>query len=331
MIEFVTIAEAQELDAFVQAHEHCHFMQTSLWGRVKNDWTWRGMICRDKRGEICGTMALLSRRMKWCRGNILYAPRGPICKYTDADTMMELLHAAKRLARQMDAVYLRLDPMVSEEDVVVSEFMYQEGFLCNRADDFSLFQPRLCYVMQLKENFEKSYHSSTRRHLQTAIKNGVCVCESNDVDTFADLMGKTADHNGFEARNREYFRTFLEEMRDNAKLYLAYENGFAVAGSIAVFFGNRAWYMYGASDPENRKSHPNELLQWQMQRDAINMNCRYFDMRGVEGYPVSDNPKFGLHQFKQGFAAKFIAYSGQFDYICRPLPYKLLKWYAKAR
>lgn len=37
MIEFVDIDHAQELDAFVTAHEWSHFMQTSLWGRVKSD------------------------------------------------------------------------------------------------------------------------------------------------------------------------------------------------------------------------------------------------------------------------------------------------------
>ena len=46
MIEFVDIDHAQELDAFVTAHEWSHFMQTSLWGRVKSDWGWHGILCR---------------------------------------------------------------------------------------------------------------------------------------------------------------------------------------------------------------------------------------------------------------------------------------------
>jgi len=331
MIEWVNISQAQELDDYVKAHENCHFMQTSLWGRVKSDWTWHGLICRNAAHEICGTMAFLSREMKWCRGSILYAPRGPICNYTDIQTMKTLFGAAKELAKRINAVFFRLDPMVREGDGDFLSFMQTEGFSCDSSEDFSLFQPRMCYVMPLRHDFEKQYHRSTWRHLKNAIESGVVVRQSRDVQTFAQLMQKTAEKNGFEPRDRAYFERFLEQLGSNARLYLAYADGFAVAGSIAVFFGNRAWYMYGASDPENRRSHPNELLQWQMQRDAIEKGCRYFDMRGVEGYPVLDNPKLGLHQFKQGFSAEFVAYLGQFDYVCRPLPYKLLKWYSNGR
>ncbi len=331
MIEWVKISKAQELDDFVEGHENCHFMQTSLWGRVKSDWTWYGLICRNDAHEICGTMAFLSREMRWCRGSILYAPRGPICNYEDRETLKALLAAAKDLAKRVNAVYLRLDPMVRQEDDEFLMFMQKEGFCCDQAENFSLFQPRMCYVMTLRDDFEKYYHRTTQRHLRRAINNRVIVRESRDVATFFKLMSKTAEHNGFDARSEEYFCRFLDALGEKAKLYLAYVDGFAVAGSIAVFFGKRAWYMYGASDPENRRSHPNELLQWQMQRDATEKGCKYFDMRGVEGYPVLDNPKLGLHQFKQGFSAEFVAYLGQFDYVLRPLPYKLLKWYAERK
>ena len=36
------------------------------------------------------------------------------------------------------------------------------------------------------------------------------------------------------------------------------------------------------------------------------------------GYPTEDNPKFGLHRYKQGFGAKFTVYAGQFDLPLRP-------------
>ena len=35
MIEYIDIDHAQEMDEFVRQHEYAHFMQTSLWGRVK--------------------------------------------------------------------------------------------------------------------------------------------------------------------------------------------------------------------------------------------------------------------------------------------------------
>ena len=69
---------------------------------------------------------------------------------------------------------------------------------------------------------------------------------------------------------------------------------------------------------------PNELLQWAMQSHAIDAGIRYFDYRGVEGYPVEDNPKYGLHDYKQGFGAEFHSYVGQFDTTVRPVMKKLV-------
>ena len=46
MIEYVTIDQAAELDAFVLRQPNCHFMQTSAWGRVKEGWGWTGILCR---------------------------------------------------------------------------------------------------------------------------------------------------------------------------------------------------------------------------------------------------------------------------------------------
>ena len=54
MIEYVTIDQAAELDDFVLRQPNCHFMQTSVWGRVKEGWGWTGILCRDEKGEIIG-------------------------------------------------------------------------------------------------------------------------------------------------------------------------------------------------------------------------------------------------------------------------------------
>ena len=84
MIEYVTIDQAAELDAFVLRQPNCHFMQTSVWGRVKEGWGWTGILCRDEKGEIIGSMAILEHRIRHMHTGFLYAPRGPI--FRDATT-----------------------------------------------------------------------------------------------------------------------------------------------------------------------------------------------------------------------------------------------------
>ena len=114
MIEFVDIDHAQELDGFVTAHEWSHFMQTSLWGRVKSDWGWHGILCRGEDGKIRGTMAILQHNIHYTNTCLLYAPRGPIFDHTDFATFEELIAGARELAKRQKAYAIRIDPMFEE-------------------------------------------------------------------------------------------------------------------------------------------------------------------------------------------------------------------------
>ena len=315
MLEFVDCDHAQELDAYVRNHSHCHFMQSSLWGRVKTDWSWQGLIYRDALGVIRGSMALLGHKLRYGKSCLLYAPRGPI--YDDEVAFLALLHEAESMGRKQSAYLLRIDPMVAEGTEIT-------GFRRNEATDYSLFSPRMCYVLDLQglteDTLLEGYHSSTRRKLRLAQRNGIVVERGSEADlpSFCEMMAETAERRGFAPRSLLYFRSLLQGLGSHARLYLAKMDGCTLAASVAVFYGNRAWFLYGCSREEGLDAHPNELLQWQMQTDALSMGCRYFDFRGVEGYPDASNPKLGLHQFKQGFGARFVAYGGQYDKTLRP-------------
>lgn len=103
------------------------------------------------------------------------------------------------------------------------------------------------------------------------------------------MMLGTAAKNGFEARPEGYYEKFLEELGDLARLYIAEKDGVVIAASITTELGNRVWHMYACSDKTcTQRLCANELIQWEMQRHAVEAGFRYFDFRGVEGYPTSD-------------------------------------------
>ena len=62
-----------------------------------------------------------------------------------------------------------------------------------------------------------------------------------------------------------------------------------------------------------------------MQCHALKNGRRWFDFRGVEGYPVEENPKYGLHKYKMGFGAQFHAYAGEFDLPVRPFLERVMR------
>lgn len=324
MTEFVDINHADELDRFVEHHPKCHFMQTSAWGRVKSDWGWTGIICRDHSRMICGTMVVLRHTVHHTGSCMLYAPRGPIFYDGDFRTFEELIEAARQLARECKAYLVRIDPMIEAGNTDFLELTQKLGFQCNAASDFSLFQPRMCYVTDLQGHTPESllafYNRTKRYDIRTAERRGVTVRMGGleDMPDFVRMMTETADRCGFSARSAEYYRTFLIELGDIAKLYIAEKEGKTIAATMTAELGNRVWHMYACSDSAYRADFANELLQWEMQRYAVEHGYRWFDFRGVEGYPVKDNPKYGLHHYKQGFGAQFHDYIGQLDLITRP-------------
>lgn len=330
MIEYVTIDQAAELDAFVLRQPNCHFMQTSAWGRVKEGWGWTGILCRDEKGEIIGSMAILEHRIRHMHTGFLYAPRGPIFRDGDYATLEALVDAMRALAEKRGDYMIRIDPMLEETDTAFLDEVRRLGFTVNQASDFSLFQPRMCYVLDLQGFTPESllaYYNKTKRYdIRRAERNGVTVRlgDVSDIPVFYRMMLATAAKNGFTARPQQYYAHFLEALGPMAKLYLAEKDGVIIAASITAELGNRVWHMYACSDRAYQADFPNELIQWQMQRDALEGGYRYFDFRGVEGYPVPENPYYGLHHYKQGFGAQFHAYVGQCDRVLHPMRAKLV-------
>ena len=324
MFEYVTKDGAEEFDRFVRENPAGHFMQTSLWGRVKSEWSWTGILLREENGKIAGSVALRGRRGRKCGARILYAPRGPVWPRERPEILGLLLEEAARFAKREGACLLRVDPDVEEGDRPFLRLMRTRRFRRRVRDDYSLFQPRLSYENDLggvtPEKLEERYHPSTRRNLHLSEKKGVRVTRAGEEELgeFMRLMTLTGERDGFVPRGEEYFRRILRELGPYAALYAAKKGGKTVAAGIAVHFGTQSSYLYGCSDGEGKKLRANDLLVHEIQRDAIRCGSRLFDFRGVEGFPVEDNPHFGLHRFKMGFGASFRITAGEFDRILRP-------------
>lgn len=67
------------------------------------------------------------------------------------------------------------------------------------------------------------------------------------------------------------------------KLLMAYYEDKPISGVIPIFYGNKTWYLYGASSNEHRNLMPNYLLQWEMIKMAIARHDDIYDFRGVVG------------------------------------------------
>lgn len=336
MIEFVDINNAHQIDEFVKQHEKCHFEQTASWGIVKNYDDWAGVICKDEGGRIKGVMCVLISKINHTNMTRLYAPRGPIFDEGDDETFRELIDAAGVLAKKHNAMVLKIDPMIKEENQAFEALAKGMGFTVNKAADFSLSNPRVSYVTDIRnvntsEELFAIYHRTMRTHIKKGEKNLTLRMGSEaDVDRFWEMMRQTGEKNGFKPHSKKYYSAFISKL-EGASCWIAEEDGEAIAATYAVELGNRMWYMYGCSDQSRLKNHPNEYLQWKMQCHAVEKGYDWFDLRGVEGFPEESNPHYGLHRYKQSLGSEFYCYCGEFYLVYKPLAYKALGLVQKIR
>ncbi|WP_028987747.1 lipid II:glycine glycyltransferase FemX [Thermicanus aegyptius] len=133
----------------------------------------------------------------------------------------------------------------------------------------------------------------------------------------------------------EKLKELEEKKRNLLQERNAHPEGIIVSGAILLIFGDKAWYLYGASDNIYRNLMPNALIQWEMIRWSKRNGAKLYDFRGISGDLSPENPLYGLYRFKKGFGGEFTEFLGEFDLIIhKPLYYAwevLLPRFRKAR
>lgn len=338
MIELITEQQTNqvaEMEAFIRSHPKGHFLQSPTWRQVKPQWRWRGILVRDG-GQITGALSLLIRPLA-LGISLLYAPRGPVCAPDDRETLERLFAGAEQIARETGGCALLLDPDIPASDHVFQDRMDTLGFQCQQISGFDGIQPQFVFRLEIggksEEEVFAGFASKTRYQVRLARRRGVTVSHwagdqgipEEALKRFSTLMEETGQRDHFLVRSEAYFRRLLTTLGGCARLYLAQLGGEAIAGTIAIQYGDKTWYLYGASSNRHRDAMPNYLLQWEMIRWAIAGGCRVYDFRGVSGDIRPDSPLYGLYRFKKGFGGDFTAFCGQYTKVYRPLSYRLLE------
>lgn len=372
MIGYLTKENKEKFDEFVKNHPKGHFMQCSLWGKIKDNWVNEGVISYGENGEIKGTCNLLIRKVPVLKNTIMYAPRGPVCDITDKETIKELISGIKVLAKKYKSLVLKIDPDVisplaaleegEEENNIINsntlkdseEFlktMKELGFTSNdKSKKFEAIQPKHVFRQDIKgkdyDRVRAMFKSDTRNKINK--NNGVTIeiGSREDIKAFSHLMDLTGQRDEFVVRNADYFEKMYDVLApENLRLYMAYYNheefekikkakeegeeytpsgdkGKAIAGVIAIYYGNKVWYLYGASGNEHRNKYPSEKLQWEMMKWAIDNNCDIYDFRGVEAKDDEDKKngegsdrKRSIYNFKKQFRGTYTTFVGELELV----------------
>ncbi len=322
MFEFITKENLSQYESFVATHPKGHFLQSHTWAAVKDSWLWQAIIVRDAEGTIKGAMSVLIRKIPATPYSLMYSARGPVCDVHDTQTLKELTEGAAALAKKHKAYALKLDPDVLSEDTAFVNIMKDLGFEHRPGDkNFDGVQP--CYVFRLdikgktEDELLAAFHQKTRYNLRLSVRKNVTVklCGKEMLSDFTSIMEETGARDGFITRPQGYFETMLDAFGENARLYMAFWEDKPIAGTLAIRYGNKVWYLYGASSNAHRNVMPNYQLQWEMIKWALESGCEIYDFRGVSGDLSPENPLYGLYLFKKGFSGDFCEFCGEFEMV----------------
>ena len=330
-----TKADEEEYTRFLESNERCNFQQSIEWSKVKTSWKREVILAEDSSKKIIGSLMVLIRKIP-IFGNIMYSSRGPICDIHNIEVLKQLTEGAKLLAKKYNAIVLTIEPDIKSDDTAFRNIMQELGYQIK--DDAKNFreeiQPRYVFRLDTKGKNEdeifKNFHSKTRYNIRLATKKGVTVKEGTreDLKEFHKIMVTTGLRDGFITRPLEYFERMYDCLGpEHIKLLMAYYEGKPISGIIPIMYGNKTWYLYGASSNEHRNLMPNYLLQWEMIKIALARKSDIYDLRGVPG--IADNSN-GLYRFKKGFGAEYTEFIGEVYIPFKPLTYKLYKISEKA-
>jgi lipid II:glycine glycyltransferase (peptidoglycan interpeptide bridge formation enzyme) len=290
--------------------------------------------------------------------SVAYIPRGPVYLAGEAPAgdaqeaaFWRKVHAA---ARKRGAIFLKVEPNEALGDTL-TKAQYDARMSALGFRSSGRLQPARTIVLDIAKSEDellKAMKPKTRYNLRLAGRRGVTVRPAQTIDdlrAFFSLLGTTGERDEFGIHTFPYYQhmweTFGPEGNNTLLILLAYHPGEAeqhsapIAGLLALRFGDEAIYMYGASDNRGREHMPNYLLQWEAIRWARQNGCAIYDFWGIPDPPSEDasvedatavNARDGLrgvYWFKKGFGGREIEYPGAYDYVYKPLLYKLwMRW-----
>jgi len=301
-----------------------HVLQSFEWGQFKAKYGWKPTrLLFEEGGQVRAAASVLCRQFPRFPLRVMYVPKGPLLDYSDGPLLSRVLASLEELARTQRAIFIKMDPDVRLEEDQVIGALRARGWRSS-SEQIQFRNTILIDLRRSEDELLASMKAKTRYNVRLAARRGVKVRVggSDDLPGFHEMYAETGRRDDFIIRPFAYYRdawgAFIEA--GLACLFLAEYEGEPLAGLIAFRFGQRAWYMYGASTEKHRNLMPNHLLQWEAMRWAKSEGCTVYDMWGAPDVLSEDDPLWGVYRFKEGFGGQFVRHIGAYDYpVSRPL------------
>jgi lipid II:glycine glycyltransferase (peptidoglycan interpeptide bridge formation enzyme) len=328
-------AARAEWDAFVAGRPEGDVLQSWAWGEAAALLGQRAVRIgvRSPEGRILGVAQALVRDAPLGR-TVIYTPHGPVWDRgsDDADAVLRsLVTGLRRLGRTERAVVVKMDPRANPtgsspegDPGETTELLASLGMRPARHD----LQARHTLIVDLLDGgaeLMKTWDSKGRNLARRSAREGVEVRIHRDADnsaleTFHGLLVATGERAAFRTHPAGFLRVLAEELgREGWFLGLAYLGDRPIAGMVAARVGDRAYYLYGATDrdPALRNANGGYGTMAAMMEALAGDGVQTLDLWGVadEHDPGADPEWQGFSAFKRRFGGQPLRHPGAFDLV----------------
>ena len=181
------------------------------------------------------------------------------------------------------------------------------------------------YVLNIDKSREEifaSFSGKTRNMIRRAIKKGVTVEKTNNIDIVCEMIQNTfARQNSPYVASDKYFRTLYNNLSNNIELYLAKYKDVTQSVCIISYDSICSYYWYSGS-LEKMINGANNLLLYQVMVDLTEKGIKEFNFVGAR-LNVKSGTKYGnINKFKLSFNPD-IKQGYSFRYVFKPLKFFL--------
>lgn len=316
------VCSTSEWNQFLEKFPEAHFMQTGEWGSLKSSFGWEAVRI------ISGTSGAQILIKKVLFGfSVAYIPKGPLGK-----DLSNIWPEVDKVCRQHHVIFLKVEVDLWQDEHVDQQLDFP-GFITSRFN----IQPPNTLLINLNEAetvLLQKMRQKTRYNVNLAVKKGVSVEPWNDIAGFHNMVKVTGERDGFGVHTQEYYQQVYDLFHSTGmcELLVARFDDQPLAALMVFSRGNRAWYVYGASNDQERNRMPAYLLQWEAIRWAQARGCQVYDLWGIPdkneeyleaNYLNRNDGLWGVYRFKRGFGGKTKRAQQAMDKVYNPILYSI--------
>lgn len=320
-----------EWDNFLKSIPSVEYEQSSQWARVKSTQGWNTLrITVTTQGDIAGGAQILMRLFPLI-GGMGFISKGPVFSDNSAELTQFLLEGLFTVAKKNHIRYLMIQPSHTGQDI--TPFLIQ-----NKFTKCSLFHLTSATTkINLSHDIEDIFNNISKRNRGYIKKNKMVTIREgtiNDIPIFFKLMLETCNRQGVPPNPPH--EKIIQSMwivlapNENIKLFIAEHTNQAIAGMLAIIFGDTfVDYKIGWSG-KHSILRPNLILHWETIKWAKKMGYRFYDFSGITRQTAENivngqhytNDLDGSTLFKLKFGGEVLLLPEGYELIVNPF----LRW-----